>query len=711
MTIEEKNRKITERMDDLKLSFGNGKFWSRNYNIPNDPSKVSDTEPTHVVEVNAKGEEYKPHYTSDGSCGCNCFNSAIQCHGFALYMAYRIFGTRLYISDDYAGETNKVIENSGGWVVHTRGNLDGISLEPGDIIRSQDPTYGWHTGIVWKLDGNVVYFAEVWGSQSSKIAWGGWNGRDVSDTETKVDALKSRALYIVKSPKTVYEGELDPNPDSDTGGDDSGTTTEPETETVTVSFYDDLPENGGKYIDSKTYDVGGTYKSVGFPSPTTPTGYKFDHWWFPAPNGYGYVETWSPVTKDITELYAHWDRDTVEVTFYDDLEVNGGQVVDTRDYLVGLKYNAEYLKNSDNTFPDPTNFPKTGYSFDSWHTDTGGYVEHYSYVKRDRTELYANWTPNTYDVTLYNNDGTNVSNTESFVFGGTYGEKLGALEDRYGYTFKEWNTQSNGEGDSYDKNSKIEAKNLDLYAIWEEKEVNVTYNYGYDVNGTVKTGEGTLNYGDTYAEATGTNVPNMTGLEHPTGGYEFAGWHHDVVESSDKVVMDADHTLTAMWEPKKIYVTFRPDDTNSFKYPISPIQVRYGEKFDQLPVPDPVLPYEFIGWTLSEDGESTGTYVDDFEDVYFTEDITLMANWSSRRFTRFIYENENGEETTKGCSQMYGYAYRGVPTIPEKDGYTSKWVFSEEGSLYNGSAFFPGMLVIPDHPITIRAVYTAVTTD
>lgn len=635
----------------------------------------------------------------------NTYLNTGECYAFSLFFSSLLFGSSPEIFKEGDSSTGNRVTND-NWMKYT-GDLSSFSLQPGDVIRTSYYADGYwqeHSAVIWYIDNNnIVHVAEVWGSEPyhNLIHFGNHNG-GYGDIDT-VDNLLPTLVFVYR-----YNGEaITP----DTGGDDSGTTTEPETETVTVSFYDDLPENGGKYIDSKTYDVGGTYKSVGFPSPTTPTGYKFDHWWFPAPNGYGYVETWSPVTKDITELYAHWDRDTVEVTFYDDLEVNGGQVVDTRDYLVGLKYNAEYLKNIDNTFPDPTNFPKTGYSFDSWHTDTGGYVEHYSYVKRDRTELYANWTPNTYDVTLYNNDGTNVSNTESFVFGGTYGEKLGALEDRYGYTFKEWNTSPDGEGDSYDKNSKIEAKNLDLYAIWEEKEVNVTYNYGYDVNGTVKTGEGTLNYGDTYAEATGTNVPNMTGLEHPTGGYEFAGWHHDVVESSDKVVMDADHTLTAMWEPKKIYVTFRPDDTNSFKYPISPIQVRYGEKFNQLPVPDPVLPYEFIGWTLSEDGESTGTYVDDFEDVYFTEDITLMANWSSRRFTRFIYENENGEETTKGCSQMYGYAYRGVPTIPEKDGYTSKWVFSEEGSLYNGSEFFPGMLVIPDHPNTIRAVYTAVTTD
>lgn len=230
----------------------------------------------------------------------------------------------------------------------------------------------------------------------------------------------------------------------------------------------------------------------------------------------------------------------------------------------------------------------------------------------------------------------------------------------------------------------------------------VTYKYGID--GVSDTVYDNVEFGNKY----GTNVPEISVVRElgKVKNMEFAGWYHPEVTSNSDVMMDTDHTVYAMWEPHKVSFSA---GYSRFTDAVPDITVKRGEGYGVLPTPRSTDMYKFSYWTY-EDGDE---YVvcDTGSELAVAANHTLTANWSTRRFVKFIYENENGEETTKGCSQMYGYAYRGVPTIPEKDGYTAKWVFSEEGSLYNGSEFFPGMLVIPDHPITIRAVYTAVTTD
>lgn len=470
---------------------------------------------------------------ANDKCTSNYLNGH-QCFAFARFIAYLLTGTALPSVDNYEANSNV----GGGWTKIT--NLTGYNFKPGDIVETTDP----HTAIVLSSNGTTVRFLELWTNvvNGCKPGYGyfynGSEARASVDYLRKTTAQGGTVKHVIKCPP-IEEGTPAPKPDK---------------YIVNTRFYQNHSANDGTVHTGTAYAYTLDEKFGSFPTVPTREGYSFAGWFTDRTGGIP-VTTDSVVSWDKNNLYAQWieDVETVTVSFYDDTLDNEGKYIEQRTYIVGERYDAEY-EDYTKTFPSLNE--RTGYRFDTWYTASGGNVEYWSNVRNDITKLYAHWNANTYDVTLNKNDGTNVSATESFVFGGTYGEKLGALEDRYGYKFKEWNTKADGEGVPYDENSKIEAKNLDLYAIWEAKKMKVTYNYGYEVNGTVKTGEGTLNYGDTYADAAGTNVPNMTDLDHPTGGYEFKGWffgddtpYADVQCTTELTVLpEHPNTVYAKWE-------------------------------------------------------------------------------------------------------------------------------------------------------------------
>lgn len=174
------NSEVTRKLDRLKETFAAGKYWNHTTE-ENDPSSVTDTACTH-------------HDNCDlyGGCKCNSFGSAIQCHGFAKYMAYRVFGSYPAVTTKYSTPSNGVNLGS-GWKIYTSGYLSAITLEPGDIIR-----LGSHTAIVHSVDNGNVTVGEVLGGEDCLIAWGGFN----DGSYTTASEILDDAKYVVKAPKT-----------------------------------------------------------------------------------------------------------------------------------------------------------------------------------------------------------------------------------------------------------------------------------------------------------------------------------------------------------------------------------------------------------------------------------------------------------------------------------------------------------------------------
>lgn len=192
------NSEVTTKMNELKSSIPDGKFWNRsNYNY--NPDSIRNVGCTHH-------DDYCDYSSSQG-CLCGYF-SGIQCHGFAKYMSNRIFGNYPSVT---MNATN--LNDVNGWKLYhkTNSNYSNIVLEPGDFVRCDD-----HSSIVWKVEGTKVYAVQVLASHKDGdciIKWTHHNctcsdGGEISDMIT----LRNHANYIVKAPKTTaYTVTLNPN--------------------------------------------------------------------------------------------------------------------------------------------------------------------------------------------------------------------------------------------------------------------------------------------------------------------------------------------------------------------------------------------------------------------------------------------------------------------------------------------------------------------
>lgn len=185
------NNEVKTNLDTLKLTFENNKFWNHSPSEANNPASVTTTPCTH----------HSSGCSGSGSCGCNSFENCIQCFGFALYMARRVFGS-------YPVDNSSISLNGGhcgnGWLKYGKGYTASLTLEPGDIVRTGESNIDGHSAIVWTAENDVFQVGEVWGnptdtSKNCKINWGNYNGAYANRSISKI---VNEALYIMKAPKT-----------------------------------------------------------------------------------------------------------------------------------------------------------------------------------------------------------------------------------------------------------------------------------------------------------------------------------------------------------------------------------------------------------------------------------------------------------------------------------------------------------------------------
>ena len=148
----------------------------------------------------------------------------------------------------------------------------------------------------------------------------------------------------------------------------------------------------------------------------------------------------------------------------------------------------------DNMIDIPKNkFSLLGYKFKEWNTNLDGsgdtYFDESTIILEENITLYAIWTPIKYNIYLYNTENEVVGAYLNRYYDKEYimdnGQEQFALKP--GYKFKEWNTNLDGSGDSY--NAGDAYKNLstkdnfsfNLYSILSP----ITYKIKFDSNGGV----------------------------------------------------------------------------------------------------------------------------------------------------------------------------------------------------------------------------------
>ncbi|MBQ7116325.1 MAG: InlB B-repeat-containing protein [Clostridia bacterium] len=404
----------------------------------------------------------------------------------------------------------------------------GYSFSGWNVYRSSDKTW-YCTGIGWKTADEITsggYTKRVYANSCNGVLNNSWmNSSKTADTIT---------FYAVWTPNTL-----------------------------TVSFN----TNGGS-INSDTYKSVGdaicyssdssavtqewTYnnkKTNGLPNASTMGLYKdgcvFLGWGTTATgttildqNNVDLVPTQIDSTINTKScsktLYAIWVEKEYTVTF----DVVGGECLTKTKTLA---YNS-----SCGNLPTPT---KDGYSFKGWYTasENGTQITSSTTFTKDTT-VYAQWTPNTYNI-KYNGNGStggNMSNTTH-----TYDVKKALSKNTFtknGYTFAGWKDASGktfADEAIVSNLSKENGSTVQLTAQWTANKYTVTF----DANGGYcSTTTKTVAYNSVYGELP---VPSLS-------GYTFVGWYTDKsgvtnITSVSTFNLLGNQTLYAQWSQNHIH--------------------------------------------------------------------------------------------------------------------------------------------------------------
>ena len=273
------------------------------------------------------------------------------------------------------------------------------------------------------------------------------------------------------------------------------------------------------------------------------------------------------------------------------------------------------------TLPTPT---RTGYVFAGWYDAANGGNkignDDSSYIITGDKTIYAHWTAIEYIVRFNANTGSGKMDDQKFAYDETK-ELTANSFTKTGYSFKNWTTNPNGTGTSY--NDKQQVKNLankngavvNLYAQWTAKTYTVTFNansgkINLDNKGTLTDSQ---QYTDFKYDATTHN--NVKNLYPQRTGYTFSGWFNAATggtkvynadgsynseasgfwTSSGAWKYDNNVTLYAQWTAIEYTIRFDPNNGGAETKITYTIATSKDKKTPSLPTK---ANHTFIGWVV-----------------------------------------------------------------------------------------------------------------
>lgn len=316
--------------------------------------------------------------------------------------------------------------------------------------------------------------------------------------------------------------------------------------------------NGGSGAPSamtKTYGVHFTFPST---KPTR-TGYTFNGWYnSEVNNGTVYAAGTQHIglpDQNIT-WYASWTANDYTIT----LNANGGSISSDKTKII-----VTYRTGNFNVINDRTPTLK-GHSFTGWYTAKTGGTKVYDASGKavdgaywdgtansaywnyaGNVTLYAQWTTNSYKLTIDPNGGTWNGSTSNQTFTQKYGTtKTISNPTRVGYNFAGW--KLNGYGSFSNQTYTYGAGNGELVAQWTRIVLKVTFDAS--TNGGSPNSKKNVNYGDTV----GT-------LPTPTKPfYKFIGWFSKAVGGTQ---ISANNVITSN---VTFYAQYKIDASVKVKY-------------------------------------------------------------------------------------------------------------------------------------------------
>ena len=310
--------------------------------------------------------------------------------------------------------------------------------------------------------------------------------------------------------------------------------------------------------------------------------------------------------------------------------------------------------------PTPT---RSGYTFQGWFTDrTGGakVTESTTVSTSSAHTLYAQWSANTYTVTLDANGGTVSNGSLKITFGQNYGNL--PTPTREGHTFQGWFTAKSGGTQVTAGTAMTTASNHTLYAQWSTVTYKVTLMDGGSVIGTVN-----VSHGGQYGS-----------LPKPTReGYTFAGWYPTMtggtqVMPQDTLLSNGDHSLFAMWYPNTYQVTLDANGGSGGKT----FEVDFGQSYGELPTPSRDG-YTFEGWFTAKSG---GNQVVAGTVVNTASNHTLYAHWVKKAVSDWVLASQ-APDGAKIVNQKW--TYDTVETLESDQSSVSGYTLKETRVTYS----------------------------
>ncbi|MDR2287268.1 MAG: InlB B-repeat-containing protein, partial [Prevotellaceae bacterium] len=358
------------------------------------------------------------------------------------------------------------------------------------------------------------------------------------------------------------------------------------------------------------------------------------------------------------------------------------------------------------SLPDGQSTTRIGYTFDDWYTEPNGstkYVNTPAYNKYNvagNSTVYAKWTGNPYTLYFNVNGGDGIPDPNSIPV--IYGSPVGPLSDagsKANYTFKEWNTRSDGTGVSYNEGTPytITAGNATLYAIWQGAPYTLTFEAG---GGIVDPETKTVYY----------NSP-VGALPVPVqGGYTFTGWNTQKDGSGDtytaNTVTAGNETLYAQWEGGRTYqIKFNSNYSGGSTNIASITGIKYNEfisDFGKIPVAADLTRehYVFVRWNTEQNG--SGINVDETTVYTFYDDIVLYAQWQGELCTLSFNANYEGNAKPLENIEVYYGAKVGILHDLSRHGYIfTGW----NTSLYGGGKTFTSNTTVYEEATNVTTLF------
>ena len=417
----------------------------------------------------------------------------------------------------------------------------------------------------------------------------------------------------------------------------------------------------------------------------TRTGYTYLKWNTKA-DGSGTAYANKAKVRNLTSgepvtLYAQWSPKTYQVKFY----ANGGTgAMDSISATYDVPFNL-----SANTFT------REGYVFAGWNTAANGSGTGYSngqqvqnLIASGTRILYAQWTPNSYQIAFKPNGGSGTMANQAMTYGVSAALTANAFT-RTGYTFTGWNTKADGSGTAYTNKNIV--KNLattgtvSLYAQWRAN----TYTIKFAANG----GTGTMS-----SQAMTYDVSAaLTANAFTRTGYTFTGWNtaangSGTAYTNKKTVKNlaasGTVTLYAQWKANTYTIRFL---ANSGTGTMANLPMTYGVSAALTKNAFTRTGYTFTGWNTASNGSGTAyTNGKIVKNLATSGTVYLYAQWKPNTYSIKFFAN-GGTGTMAIQKMTYNLSAALTSNAFTRTGYTfAGWNTASDGS---GTAYTNGKTV------------------